>query len=83
MNQRILTVIDNVPAARDVYKMRLKGDISAITRPGQFVNVLIDGLYLRRPISVCDWDEETLTLVYKVVGEGTEKNGCHGSRYPA
>ena len=49
MNQTILTVIDNVPAARDVYKMRLSGDISAITRPGQFVNVLIEGLYLRRP----------------------------------
>lgn len=73
MNQTILTVIDNVPAARDVYKMRLSGDNSAITRPGQFVNVLIEGLYLRRPISVCDWDEETLTLVYKAVGEGTEK----------
>lgn len=73
MNQRILTVTDNVPVARDVYKMHLTGDTSAITRPGQFVNVLLSGLYLRRPISVCDWDENTLTLVYKVVGEGTEK----------
>lgn len=73
MNQRILTVTDNVPVARDVYKMHLTGDTSAITRPGQFVNLLLSGLYLRRPISVCDWDENTLTLVYKVVGEGTEK----------
>ncbi len=73
MNQTILTILDNVPAARDVYKMRLTGDTSAITKPGQFVNVLIDGLYLRRPISVCDWEEGMLTLVYKVVGEGTEK----------
>ncbi len=73
MNQTILTILDNVPAARDVYKMRLTGDTSAITKPGQFVNVLIDGLYLRRPISVCDWEDGMLTLVYKVVGEGTEK----------
>ncbi len=73
MNQTILTILDNVPAARDVYKMRLTGDTSAITNPGQFVNVLIDGLYLRRPISVCDWEDGMLTLVYKVVGEGTEK----------
>lgn len=73
MNQRILTVTDNESVARDVYRMHLCGDTSAITNPGQFVNVLLSGLYLRRPISVCDWDEESLTLVYKVVGEGTEK----------
>ncbi|MBE7023355.1 MAG: dihydroorotate dehydrogenase electron transfer subunit [Clostridia bacterium] len=52
--------------------MTLSGDTSAITAPGQFVNIQIDGLYLRRPISVCDYDEGTLTLIYKVVGEGTE-----------
>lgn len=73
MNQRILTVTDNHLVARDVYKMQLTGDTSAITRPGQFVNLLLSGLYLRRPISVCDWDENTLTLIYKVVGEGTEQ----------
>lgn len=73
MNQRILTVTDNHLVARDVYKMQLTGDTSAITRPGQFVNLLLSGLYLRRPISVCDWDEDTLTLIYKVVGEGTEQ----------
>ena len=53
--------------------MVLGGDTSAITAPGQFVNILLDGLYLRRPISVCDYDESTLTLVYKVVGKGTEQ----------
>ena len=51
--------------------MRLKGDTSAITRPGQFVELSIEGLFLRRPISVCNYDEGELTLVYKVVGKGT------------
>lgn len=54
-----------------VWRMRLAGDTSAIQRPGQFVQVQLPGFYLRRPISVCDWDAETLTLVYKVVGQGT------------
>ena len=54
-----------------VYQMRLEGDTSAITRPGQFVQVQLPGFYLRRPISVCDWDGKGLTLVYKLVGEGT------------
>ena len=52
--------------------MVLQGDTSAITAPGQFVQVQVPGFYLRRPISVCDWDNETLTLVYKVVGNGTD-----------
>lgn len=55
-----------------VYQMTLAGDTSAITAPGQFVQVEVPGFYLRRPISVCDWDANTLTLVYKVVGEGTD-----------
>ena len=54
-----------------VYRMRLAGDTSAFVRPGQFVQVQLPGFYLRRPISVCDWDGEGLTLVYKLVGEGT------------
>jgi dihydroorotate dehydrogenase electron transfer subunit len=53
--------------------MRLRGDTSAITAPGQFVNILLDGLFLRRPISVCDCEGDVLTLVYKVVGKGTEQ----------
>ena len=52
--------------------MTLRGDISAITAPGQFVNIQLSGMFLRRPISVCDYDAETLTIVYKVVGKGTE-----------
>ena len=51
--------------------MRLGGDCSAITRPGQFVNIALDGLYLRRPISVCDCRGDELTIIYKVVGRGT------------
>ena len=58
----------------DVWEMRLIGDVYPITAPGQFINVKADGHFLRRPISVCDWDEETamITIVYKVVGKGTE-----------
>ncbi len=54
-----------------VYRLVLQGDTSAITAPGQFVNIALEGFYLRRPISVCDWDEGSLTLLYKTVGEGT------------
>ena len=73
MKQSIFTVLSNDALTDSVYKMVLDGDASAITAPGQFVNILLDGLYLRRPISVCDYDESTLTLVYKVVGKGTEQ----------
>ena len=73
MKQSIFTVLSNEALTDSVYKMVLGGDTSAITAPGQFVNILLDGLYLRRPISVCDYDENTLTLVYKVVGKGTEQ----------
>ena len=73
MKQEIFTVIENVPLTENVFRMRLEGDCSAITSPGQFVNVRLDGLYLRRPISVCDVNGSVLTLIYKVVGEGTEK----------
>jgi len=72
MNQRIFTVISNDALTQNVYKMVLGGDTSAITSPGQFVNIKLDGLFLRRPISVCDYDDNTLTIIYKVVGKGTE-----------
>ncbi len=72
MKQVLYTVRSNEKIARDVYEMVLAGDTSAITAPGQFINILVDGFYLRRPISVCDVDETTVTLVYKVVGGGTE-----------
>ena len=72
MKQSIFTIVENTPLTKDVYRMVLSGDTSAITASGQFVNILLDGFYLRRPISVCDWDDKTLTIVYKVVGKGTE-----------
>ena len=67
-----LTVEGNAPLTKDVYKMTLYGDCSDITAPGQFINIKIDGLYLRRPISVCDVNWNELTIIYKVVGKGTE-----------
>ena len=73
MKQSIFTVQENTKIAASVYKMVLLGDTSAITAPGQFVNLRLDGEFLRRPISVGDVDGDTLTLIYKVVGEGTEK----------
>ena len=72
MKQVFYTVTSNEPIARDVFRMTLAGDTAELTAPGQFVNLLIEGKFLRRPISVCDWDEKGLTLIYKVVGEGTE-----------
>ena len=72
MLQSIFTVDKNIEIASDVMKMTLTGDTSHITSSGQFVNIKIDGFFLRRPISVCDVEGDTLTLIYKVVGEGTE-----------
>lgn len=73
MKQGIFTVSSNEHLNKSIMKMTLRGDVSAITAPGQFVNILIDGLFLRRPISVYDRDDESFTIVYKIVGEGTEK----------
>lgn len=67
----IYRVISNLPLTKDVYRMALEGDTKWITRPGQFVNIELEGLYLRRPISISDWDERTITIIYKVVGRGT------------
>ncbi len=72
MKQSIFTVLSNTALTDSVYKMVLSGDTSAITNCGQFVNIQLSGMFLRRPISVCDYDGETLTIVYKVVGKGTE-----------
>ncbi|MBE5786963.1 MAG: dihydroorotate dehydrogenase electron transfer subunit [Clostridiales bacterium] len=73
MKQSLFTILENKALTKDVFRMILSGDTSSVTNCGQFVNILLDGFFLRRPISVCDYDEETLTLVYKVVGQGTEK----------
>ena len=72
MKQGLFEIVENTRLTASVYRMRLVGDTSHITRPGQFVNLKLDGFYLRRPISVCDCVGDTLTLVYKVVGKGTE-----------
>ena len=73
MKRVILEVASNRPLTPLVYEMQLTGDTSAVTRPGGFVEISLDGLFLRRPISVCDFDEGRLTLVYKIVGKGTEQ----------
>ena len=78
MKQEIFTIESNEKIAKDIFLMTLSGDTSAITAPGQFVNIQIDGLYLRRPISVCDYEDGKLTLIYKVVGEGTEVMSKYG-----
>lgn len=72
MKQEIFEILSNEQIAPAVYKIILRGDTSPITACGQFVNIKLDGFYLRRPISICDFDKETLTLIYKVVGGGTE-----------
>ena len=72
MKQGIFTVLSNIALTNSVYRMVLIGDTSAITAPGQFVNIKLDGLFLRRPISVCDYEDQILTIIYKVVGKGTE-----------
>ncbi len=73
MKQGIFRITSNEKIARDIFKMTLAGDTSAITAPGQFVNIKLDGFFLRRPISVCDCVGENLTLIYKTVGHGTEQ----------
>ena len=73
MKQGLFEIIENTPLTDCVYRMVLQGDVSAITAPGQFVNIKLDGLYLRRPISVCDVSENTVTIIYKVVGKGTKQ----------
>ena len=73
MKQEIFEIIENRPLNSQVMRLRLRGDTGAITRPGQFVNIKIDGCFLRRPLSVCDWDGDSLTVVYRIVGRGTEQ----------
>ena len=72
MKQSIFEIIGNTRLVPGVYRMQLRGDTSAITAPGQFVNIQLDGMFLRRPISVCDVQGDVLTIIYKVVGKGTE-----------
>ncbi len=72
MKQSLFTIQSNEQLAEGVYKMVLAGDTSAITAPGQFVNIRLNSFFLRRPISVCDYGKNSLTIIYKTVGKGTE-----------
>lgn len=72
MKQGLFRIKQNIALTDNVMKMVLEGDVSDITASGQFINIKLDGLYLRRPISVCDRDENTVTIIYKIVGKGTE-----------
>jgi dihydroorotate dehydrogenase electron transfer subunit len=71
ITQGIFEVAENRPVARDVWEITLLGDTSAMKHPGQFANIHLDGLFLRRPISVCTWDDKSMRLIYKVMGKGT------------
>ena len=73
MKEVPFTVVAQRKLTENVYELKLSGDTAEITAPGQFVDLKLDGLYLRRPISVCDLEGETLTLIYKLVGKGTEQ----------
>lgn len=72
MKQGKFQITENIPLARDIMSLRLGGDTGAIVRPGQFVNIQVEGCFLRRPLSVCDWDDGSLALVYRIAGRGTE-----------
>ena len=73
MKQSIFEIKTNEALTSNVFKMTLAGDTSPVTAPGQFVNIKLEGQFLRRPISVCDCEDGLLTLIYKVVGRGTEQ----------
>ena len=73
MKQQVLTIMENVPVTGSVYRMRLEGAELEAQKPGGFVNIRLDGLFLRRPISVFDSAPGSLTILYKVVGKGTEQ----------
>ena len=72
MYQGFYEIKSNKKLTESIFEMVLIGDTSSITAPGQFINIKLDGFYLRRPISICDYDSESITIIYKVVGEGTE-----------
>ncbi len=72
MTKDLYRITKHEQLTQNVYRLIVEGDTSAIVRPGQFVNIEIEGFYLRRPISISDYDDKTISLIYKVVGEGTE-----------
>ncbi len=76
MKQGIFRIAENIKLTEGVFRMKLEGDVSAVVAPGQFINITVSGKYLRRPISVFDVSEDTVTVIYKVVGSGTEILSC-------
>ena len=72
MYQGIYEIISNKKLTESIFEMVLEGDTTSISAPGQFINIKLDSFYLRRPISICDYDNSTITIIYKVVGSGTE-----------
>ena len=75
MTQGLYRVEYNRQLIPGVWELCLSGDTAAVTAPGQFCNIRLEGFFLRRPLSICDWDAQSLTLIYKVVGRG-----IHGDR---
>ncbi len=73
MKQGLYTILENKNIAPDTWRMVLAGDTSAITAPGQFLNIKLEGHFLRRPISISDWDNTSVTIIYKILGRGTEE----------
>lgn len=71
MTQGLYRVEYNRQLIPGVWELCLSGDTAAVTAPGQFCNIRLEGFFLRRPLSICDWDAQSLTLIYKVVGRGT------------
>lgn len=76
MKDLLLEIIDNKKLSNSIYQMVLKGDLSIIKYPNEFVNVKLKDFYLRRPFSVADYTTNTLTIIYKVLGEGTKEMTC-------
>ena len=72
MIQTTYTILENAPLTPAVHRLRLAGDTGAIHAPGQFLELQLPGFFLRRPLSVCDWDSDTVTILYKIVGRGTD-----------
>ena len=72
MQEVVFTVVSNKKIAENIMNLKLSGDTKEITKPGQFINISIPGCFLRRPISVCDWENGSVRIIYKIVGKGTE-----------
>ena len=71
MREECFVVKENCMMADKTFKMTLEGDASGFSKPGQFVNIAIDGFFLRRPISVARVSEKSMSLYYKIAGRGT------------